>query len=172
MAAKRCIYFAYGSNLHPLRLQERVPSARVIGVSSLERHLVVYGKRGLDGSGKCTVTPECGIRGRVHGVLFEMAITERRALDAAEGPAYERKVATFHLGGGRLQGFYYEARSLVEDEFLAPFDWYRDLVVAGARFHTLPERHVADLAAVTCQPDPDTIRSARMRALLARMSLF
>ncbi len=167
----RCIYFAYGSNLHPLRLRERVPSAQVLARSVLRQHELVYGKRGLDGSGKCTVRPARGGGTEVHGVLFEMLCSERRVLDRAEGPLYERKLAYFRIGKQRLRGFYYEAKDHAVDVGLTPFDWYRDLVVAGARYHGLPEAYVALLAGVSCQPDFDARRALNMRALLARMSI-
>ena len=47
------LYFAYGSNLHPERLRERVPSAESLGVARLEAHVLRFHKRGRDGSGKC-----------------------------------------------------------------------------------------------------------------------
>lgn len=34
------LYFAYGSNLHPLRLQRRTPSARLAGLAVLEGHVL------------------------------------------------------------------------------------------------------------------------------------
>lgn len=167
-----CFYFAYGSNLHPLRLQARVPSARVRGLTVLAGHALHFGKRGLDGSGKCTVKSVAGANAAVHGVLFELRTAERPALDAAEGPDYARRSALFRLGEQSLSGFYYEARNHALDNDLLPFDWYRELVVRGARFHGFPDSYVGGLAQVRCRPDPDARRVARMQALLERMSVF
>lgn len=46
-------YLAYGSNLHPIRMTERVPSARVLGAIELPDHLLAFNKRSTDGSSKC-----------------------------------------------------------------------------------------------------------------------
>lgn len=170
MASEESIYFAYGSNLHPLRLQVRVPSARLLGVSVLPDHRMVFGKRGMDGSGKCTILPGVKAKDSVPGALFALRRDEINFLDAAEGPAYERKSAAFALNGSVLSGFYYEAREFALDQGLRPFDWYRDLVVAGARFHALPEHYVLALASVATQQDENEERVARIMSLLARIS--
>ena len=46
-------YFAYGSNLHPQRFQERVPSGKFLALAALTRHTLLFHKRGQDGSSKC-----------------------------------------------------------------------------------------------------------------------
>jgi hypothetical protein len=166
----RCFYFAYGSNLHPVRLQERVPSARLVGTGVLPGHDVLFGKRGMDGSGKCSVARGVGSDDGVHGALFEMLRHERGVLDAAEGPDYARKHAAFALNGVTVNAFYYEAKVLHVGEFLPPFYWYRELVLAGARFNALPDAYVRGLAAAECMPDPDEVRARRMDALLTRLS--
>ncbi len=165
-----CCYFAYGSNLHPLRLQERVPSARLLGTTVLPGHEVVFGKRGMDGSGKCSVRRSADDGEQVHGALFKMLLRERDGLDAAEGPDYARKQALFTTEGVAIEAFYYEAKVLNAGEFLAPFDWYRELVVAGARFHALPEDYVRELAVAEAVADPDKVRARTMVELLARLS--
>lgn len=164
------LYFAYGSNLHPERLRCRVPSARVVGLSVLAGHELRFGKRGLDGSGKCTVCATSASGAQVLGALFEMRAAEQPLLDAVEGPDYEPRLARFSLQNSCVEGFYYEARDHAVDNKLVPFDWYRDLVVAGARYHGFPAAYVQALAAVRCAGDPDQERAAEMRALLGRLS--
>lgn len=166
-----CWYFAYGSNLHPGRLLERVPSAQVAGASVLSGHEVRFGKRGLDGSGKCTVRAVASPAALVHGILYAMRRSERAALDAVEGPDYQRLQTTFRLGFETVEGFYYEARDYAFHNDLEPFDWYRELVVCGARFHNFPATYIENLAAVRSRPDPDPERAAAMLALLARLSI-
>ncbi len=158
---RRIQYFAYGSNMHPSRMAERIPAARCRGAACLAGWSVCYHKRGRDGSGKCTVqmTP-----GRVvHGVVYELSIVEKRALDAVEGLGYEEDSA--HFDGYGNAYFYVAARDHM-DAGLLPFDWYRDIVVAGARHHRLPADYVAMLAAGDSLPDPDQSRAALHRALL------
>ena len=47
------------------------------------------------------------------------------------------------------------------DATLAPFGWYRALVVAGARESGLPDRYISALAAVTAVADPNEERARR-----------
>ncbi len=165
-----CWYFAYGSNLHPGRLLERVPSARAVGASILPGHELRFGKRGRDGSGKCTVIAAGSASALVHGALFEMPCAERPDLDAAEGPDYQRKQALFELAGETFEGFYYEALEHAVDHKLEPFDWYRELVLRGARYHNFPATYVERLARISCRPDPDPERAAAMLRLLVQLS--
>lgn len=52
------------------------------------------------------------------------------------------------------------------DPACLPFDWYRDLVVAGAREHGLPPTYVEELALTPAAPDPDATRAGPARRLL------
>ena len=65
-----------------------------------------------------------------------------------------------------LTAFAYVATPDAVDATLAPFGWYRDLVVAGARENALPDRYISALAAVTAVADPDEGRARRHRRLL------
>jgi hypothetical protein len=49
---------------------------------------------------------------------------------------------------------------------LVPFSWYRELVVAGARYHDLPDRYVRRIRSTPCEPDPDPVRAAAHLELL------
>jgi gamma-glutamylcyclotransferase len=49
---------------------------------------------------------------------------------------------------------------------VTPYDWYKALVIAGAREHGLPADYIAALAAAPAKPDPDKIRAARNLAAL------
>ncbi len=51
------LYFACGSNLHPLRLSLRVPAARFQGALALTGYQLRFNKRGRDGSGKGNLLP-------------------------------------------------------------------------------------------------------------------
>jgi hypothetical protein len=51
----RLHYLAYGSNLHPIRLRQRVNSARLIATLSLPGYRVLFNKRGQDLSAKCNL---------------------------------------------------------------------------------------------------------------------
>jgi len=160
------LYFAYGSNLHPLRLVERAPSARFVGVARLAEHALRFHKRGAGPSAKCDVVPEPG--GMVYGAVFRLDECDLARLDAAE-QGYDRVAVRVSVDAGALDAFTYRARPERVAPELPPYRWYRDLVVLGARHHGLPADYVAALGAIAVQDDPDGARAAAMDALLARL---
>jgi gamma-glutamylcyclotransferase (GGCT)/AIG2-like uncharacterized protein YtfP len=134
------LYFAYGSNLSSERIRQpdRAPSARVLGTASLARHVLAWHKRGADGSGKCTVCRTESRSDGVWGVLWEIDAEDVPRLDAVEGPGYERVEVEVLTANQKMRAFTYLARPSHVDAALRPADWYRALVVAGAREHGLP----------------------------------
>ena len=164
-------YFAYGSNLLLARLQQRAPSARRLGRGVLSAHRLCWHKRGvLDGSGKCNAFMTGAAADRVWGALFELADSERARLDTAEGlgRGYRDTRVRIEMASGVLTAFAYVATADAIDDALAPFDWYRDLVVAGARESGLPDRYISALTAVTAGADPDNERARGHRRLFGR----
>ena len=82
------LYFAYGSNMLPARLQARCSTARVIGTATAQNFELNFSKLGKDSSGKATLV-ESAIGGTVTpGVLFEIERIELHHLDQAEGAGY------------------------------------------------------------------------------------
>ncbi len=152
------LYFAYGSNLLPSRLTARTPSARVVAAARLPDYALAWHKIGADGSGKCDIVPSDG--GVVHGVVYRIAADEWHHLDTAEerGHGYESCTLEVHTADGPVTACSY--RALVTDPDLKPFDWYRDLVAAGAAAHGLPADWRRMLEGVEADPDPDDDRAA------------
>ena len=155
-------YFAYGSNMLSRRMRERVPSARIATVARLPGYRFDFRKRGADGSMKCDLVPD-EIE-TAWGVVYQIAPAERDKLDAIEGEGYRvvEETAMRSDGSALLSVFTYQAR----EDWIAwgrPFDWYRDLVVAGAREHDLPAPYVEALASMEADADPDPERAAANR---------
>jgi len=148
-------YLAYGSNLHPVRLQRRVPSAVLLGVARLEGWELTFHKRGQDGSGKCTIHRVTSSETSVHAAIFQLDPTEKPALDRVEGAGYDVETLTVpHFG----EVFTYRAAPGHLDPALRPFSWYHQLVLAGCSFHKFPEPYRRALHAVSVREDPDTAR--------------
>lgn len=158
----RLHYLAYGSNLHPARLADRTPSARAEAVVELTGWRLAWHKRGRDGTGKANLVQTRG--GVAHAVLYSLDDAEWPALVAAEGDGY--RPARVRLDDHTPQAFSFFARASHIDERLQPFDWYRALVLCGARWHGFPDHALTALAAVTAQRDSDAGRAARFFALL------
>jgi hypothetical protein len=53
------------------------------------------------------------------------------------------------------------------DPNIRPYDWYRELVIAGAREHKLPPAYIRGLEAVDVAIDSNAERASRARQALA-----
>ena len=162
------IYFAYGSNLHPIRLRRRVPSSRPLGMAILPDHALCFDKKSVtDGSGKCRVAQEAG--SQVFGALFSMQADERHHLDAAEslGVGYFLEdVQVVTPQGEVVVAFTYVANPARLDRSVRPYCWYRDVVAAGARHHGFPAAYRQAIEGHPAWTDPDPERHRRQRALV------
>ena len=158
-------YLAYGSNLHPPRLRERVPSAEPLGVVTLSGWTLRFHKRSEDGSGKCNLV-HTGQKGeRAYGVVYRILAREKVRLDRAEGLGLGYREHSLELPEfGRA--FLYLATDSHIDETLRPYDWYKAFVLAGAEHHGLPADYRRAIEAVPHQPDPDPQRTLAARSIL------
>ena len=165
-------YFAYGSNLLARRLRDRsrAPSAVALGMASAHGFVMRFHKIGTDGSGKCTLIPSGNDADVVYGVLYEFADSDLAGLDREEGVhlgGYARRSLRLRLpSGGTTDAMTYIAGDRYLDAACLPFDWYRDLVVAGAREHGLPPAYLRELERTPAVPDPDSARAGRARRIL------
>ena len=149
-------YAAYGSNLHPLRLSGRLSSARLVGTSFLSDWSLRFHKRSLDKSGKCNIVS--GGNG-IHIAIFDISRTDKTLLDRIEG-----------LGSGYTQislavpevgeCMSYAAEGSFVDDSLVPYEWYKELVLLGARAHSFPTKYLDDIERVIAAKDPDPRRNA------------
>ena len=158
--------FAYGSNMLSRRLQARVPSAFAVSPGELRGFRLTFDKLGADGSGKARIASSADGADRVFGVLFRVQTAELPLLDRIEGNYERETVEVIARWGHTLRAHTYFARPEAIRAELLPFEWYRDLVAAGAREHRLPPEHVLWLECLPARPDPDSDRRNRERAAL------
>lgn len=159
-------YFAYGSNMLTQRLQKRCKSARALGPAWVDGYDLVFHKRSKDGSGKATLIKADGAAARVYGVIFSVDPKEKAELDRAEGAGYacHKDFRVFSDPATPVEVITYIAVSGASDAALVPYDWYRDLVVAGAQQHALPHEYVKGLQALAANTDPIADRPERLAA--------
>lgn len=143
------LYFAYGSNLKIARLRARVASARVVAPARLDDFRLALDKRGSDGSGKANLIRASGAQ--VWGVLYELAPGDWGALDGHE-PGYARTRVRVLAEQRTLDSWTYVAQLLTEEP--VAFDWYKRLILEGAREQGLPDAWLATLEALPERPDP------------------
>ena len=150
-------YAAYGSNLHPLRLGKRTPSARLLGTAPLHGWELTFHKRSRDGSGKCTIAP--GGDG-VHVAIYEIDSADKQELDRIEGLGCgydETRLSVPEFGSCAT----YVAQDSYLDASLPVYDWYRELVLLGARFHNFPITYVNLIEELEAISDPNEDRHLR-----------
>lgn len=162
---------AYGSNLHPFRLMQRVPSAKPIGVIEMPEKRLAFHKRSNDGSGKCLFYESGGPDDIMYGVVYAFDAAEKRKLDRLEGlgHGYNEQLVWLPLNGVTYQAFVYVAASTHIDPTLVPYDWYKEMVLLGARYHRLPPAYVEVIDAMSSVPDPDPTRAAENAVILENM---
>jgi len=159
-------YFAYGSNLHLGRMLARISDVIVVEGALLRGHGLTFHKRGRDGSGKCSIRPHGG--DAVAGVIYRLDTIDLARLDRIEGRGYRRNpvVVTGIRSSRRYRAYCYAAKSWAVDEAGVAYEWYRDIVVAGAEAHALPIAYVDRLRAVPARPDPNPRRHRQQAAML------
>ena len=163
-------YFGYGSNLHPVRLQKRIPSASLAGTVELPGQVLSFSKRSQDGSGKCTIVAADSTQS-VFGAIYAIDTREKALLDRIEGvgSGYEVHWKELFVNGTRIRAFVYLASRGYVDGKLIPYRWYKDLVLAGARYHRFPTVYINELEAVEASGDSDEERLKANEAILAAL---
>jgi len=154
-------YFAYGSNLLPGRLEERLGPCELLGAAALGGHRLAFHKRGADGSAKCDAHFTGRTEHRVLGVMYALDPVQLQRLDEFEGAGYHRVQLELDSAGSTTRtAWLYRARDSWIDASLEPWDWYHALVVAGAREHGFPDDYLEGLLTAAVRPDPDAARAA------------
>jgi len=135
------LYFAYGSNMNSMRIQERTPSAVAIGAACLKHHHVICNKLGQDGTAKANIVPRQNAS--TYGVLYEINAEEMKLLDVEE-TGYRRVEKTLlnHLDQ-KVRAQTYVAYRLTHQP--ATTIWYKSLMLQGATEHGLPDDYIRAL---------------------------
>lgn len=172
MSAFDILYLAYGSNLHPERLRRRVGTTELIDVVRLSDWRLCFDKRGGDGSAKANLRPAPGTGMHAWAALHALDAGQWRVLDRCEGLGHGYETLRFDvLVDGRIMpALAYLSPSQWTSDDMRPFDWYRDLIVAGARYLGVPEADVARIAATPSVTDPVNARAGERFRLLRELA--
>jgi len=158
-------YAAYGSNLHPLRLRERVSSATPVICLVLPNWGLRFHKRSADGSAKCNIVPADQ---SVYFALFDIDAEEKQLLDRVEGLNYGYEETTI-VFPGHGECFTYVASESHIDEGLLPYFWYKELVLVGLEYHQVPVEYLESIRAIEHKVDEDIRRRETNMALVTRV---
>ena len=146
--SKKIAYFAYGSNMSTERLRKRVPSAKPIGRAKLPDKRLTCNKKSKDGSGKANLTDNTGYI--VWGVLYEIDEIELNKLDEVESGYIRMIMKVITDEDSQVEAHVYVSSEITDDA--RPYNWYKKLIIDGAREHQLPESYVKYLKQTNQSP--------------------
>jgi len=158
----KLLYFAYGSNLHPNWLRNRVQSAEPISNVSIKNWRLYFNKLSKDGSAKCNIIQTNSSDDIVHGVIYQFNSNEKKELDTAEG-GYIPEMMQFGKFDNVL--VYIAKKEKINDNLL-PYTWYKDIVIAGAQYHNLPEEYIEIIKPFKATIDPDQEYEEKQRSIV------
>ena len=134
------LYFAYGSNMDERAMLRRCPKAKALGRAHLKRH-----RFALMGNGYATARRDP--RAEVHGVLFDLALSDVAPLDRYEDIArglYTKAVQpVLREGAASCRALIYFGTDPKSDG--VPRPGYMEAIVAAAQAAGLPAAHIAML---------------------------
>ena len=166
-ADRSLLYLAYGSNLHPRRLRERIGDVELVGVVELPGWRLCFDKRGADGSAKANLRPVPGSDFAAWAAVYRVLPEQLPALDRFEGcgGGYETFRFDVCLKGDWQPALAYLTPSHWTTESMRPYDWYRALILAGAAYLDLPITYAEWIAASPVIIDTDSDRRDARLAL-------
>ena len=164
-------YFAYGSNLHPLRMKERVPSAELQSSASISGFRLVFNKTGVDGSAKCNLEETTDPAATVYGAIYKIKKEHKPILDKFESlnKGYVDTVIRVEIGGKLVNCFTYVAQKEYIDNELKPFHWYKRLVILGATYLNFPVDYIKMVESVESVEDNNMKRRQEHEQLIEQM---
>jgi gamma-glutamylcyclotransferase (GGCT)/AIG2-like uncharacterized protein YtfP len=137
---KRAYYFAYGSNMLPARLIERIVKYHTAFKTVFPRHKFIYNKKSIDGTAKANVEPDDGAE--VHGVCFEVDENDLGILKKYEGGYDQRNIVVTAENGDEVQAVTYISASV--DSALKVSAEYKSMVLKGAKHWGLSEAYISN----------------------------
>ena len=161
-------YFAYGSNLHPMRLMERVPSAELIGVAKYPNHALTFHKKSNDGSSKCNMFNSDSESDLIYGAIYKLKPEHKNELDRFEGKGYgyiNNQISLKHKEIEYTCFTYLAQQSHIVDN-LMPYHWYKELVILGVQYLEFPDSDISSIEAVESMQDMDSTRSKEKEILI------
>ena len=164
-------YFAYGSNLHPMRLIERVPSAELVSIAKHPEHKLTFNKKSNDGSSKCNIYNTGDESDLIHGAIYRLNTEHKSDLDRFEGKGYGYIDAQITVQDNEnvYNCFTYIAQQSHITDRLKPYHWYKRLVVLGAQYLNFPDSYISSIEAVESVEDPDINRRKEKESLIEKV---
>jgi len=146
---KSFLYFAFGSNLYSERIRINNPSAKFKSTAKLHDHQLGFNYFSKRWQGAPATVLE--IPGEhVWGVLWELDLDHLPTLDKQEGVprVYKRKEVQVELEDGTNTTAYTYYLVKPDEQDKRPSKVYLDVILNGAREHSLPAEYIRKLEAI------------------------
>jgi gamma-glutamylcyclotransferase (GGCT)/AIG2-like uncharacterized protein YtfP len=148
------MYFAYGSNMDPEQMSQRVVGARALGPARLDGFSLtfsVYSNKWEGGAANIELEPE----GHVWGVLWEVPDEHAERLDAYEGHPvfYRREEVSVDGPDGTVVAMTYRIAHQ-EGTYIRPTDQYLQRMRTGIRRHGIPPEALDQMDRAARPPKP------------------
>lgn len=139
------LYFAYGRNMNPEILQEKIgDDFATVGKGRVKGVRLVFHRPGGDGTGKADLQDHRG--SEVEGAVYDIPDASFVILDRfqnVEGGLCRRQAVTVQTSRGELEAITYRANKFRTGLKPDP-EYLRDLI-AGAQAHRLSEEYISYL---------------------------
>ncbi|HLW90605.1 MAG TPA: gamma-glutamylcyclotransferase family protein [Roseiarcus sp.] len=151
------LYFAYGSNMDPAAMARRCPRAAAIAPARLMRHRLALTREGW-------LTAIHDPRAAVHGILWDLRLSDVPPLDRYEGVAnglYHKAIQAVTTRGGPKRALIYfganpgpgvPSPGYIEGIVEAARQWGLPEAALGALQSFLPRSSAADAAPLSSPP--------------------
>lgn len=172
VANKVNLYFAYGSNLHPIRLENRLGPVKFFGKAKIHATEVHFHKLGSDGSGKATIQSSSDPQKVVWGAVYDLSKKQEKLLDKFEslGAGYNKIYIDVEMENGDNKAcFTYKGMAEYVDYTSLPFHWYKKFVVLGSEYLNFPQNYIELLEDIQSEKDPNEKRVVTNQRLIKLM---
>ena len=139
------LYFAYGSNMDVAAMAARCPRSKPLGPARLMRHRLVLMREGWLNAARDP-------HSTVHGILWDLALSDTPALDRYEGVAsglYRKALQAVATATGAKRALIYFGANAGPG---SPSPGYIEGVIAAAQFWRLPPAALTALSAFATNP--------------------
>lgn len=133
-------YFAYGSNMLPERLLERIGKYHTAFPVALDGYRFKYNKKSIDGTAKANIEPDANTV--VYGVCFEIDDDDFAILQKYEGGYNRRNVFVSLVTGEKTKAVTYVSSSI--DNKRKASDEYKKLVIRGAKYWDFKKSYIQE----------------------------
>lgn len=151
------LYFAYGSNLDPLRKKQRTGPIREARKARLSGYRLAFNKRADDGGVYANVVCQPG--SEVWGIVYRCNHEALASMDIHEGVSgghYERCYIEVEVTGGEIvQAITYVSGAIFICPDEQPTEEYLERIIRGAKCQGLPDRYIKQIKAIAAGMDPN-----------------